>query len=104
MQRCDSGLDSAYDREMMPPEEVLRNIEYVRCPSCHGSRVFPSVLPGFRAQECTRCRGWGCVADPSSPEERIALGLKAIFSTASLDITRPKRKKRLKLPLRKKRK
>jgi hypothetical protein len=71
-------------------EEVLRNIEYVRCPVCHGSRT---------VRACARCGGWGFTGDPPSVEERMKLGLRALWSDTVLDVTPPR--KRLKLPLRK---
>ena len=64
---------------MMPPEEVLRNIEYIRCPVCFGDRVVH--LP-YLTQRCTRCDGWGYVVDPADPEERMRIGLAAIGGAA----------------------
>lgn len=96
-----------YTEVMMPPEEVLRNIEYVRCPACMGARVVPIVFGFLSAPygygRCTRCVGWGYVVDPPEFEERMKLGLAAIWGSAALQLlTRPR--KRLRLPLRKQRK
>jgi hypothetical protein len=77
---------------MQPPpfvEEVLRNIEYIRCPSCLGAR-------SDRRSPCPRCLGWGCVVDPPELDERIRLGLQALMTASILDVSRPRR--RLVLP------
>jgi hypothetical protein len=72
--------------------EILRNIEYVRCTGCYGDR-----------RGCKVCSGWGFIASPASSEERIALGLRALRSSVSLELA-PKARKRIRLPLRKQRK
>ena len=82
---------------MKPPplvEEVLRNIEYIRCPECRGAR-------SCRHAPCTRCAGWGYVVDPPELAERIRLGLQALMPVYILDISRPRKK--LILPSRKRR-
>ena len=94
---------------MTPPEEVLRNIEYVRCPACMGDRAIPIVFlfrstPAvFGFGRCTRCVGWGYVVDPPEFEERMKLGLAAIWGSAALQLLSRPRRRRLRLPLRKRR-
>jgi hypothetical protein len=77
-------------------EEVLRGIEYHRCPDCFGDRRKRS--PGFG--RCERCDGWGYVVDPPALVSRIALGLAALHGGVIEVKTRPR--KRLILPSRRK--
>lgn len=81
---------------MNAPEEVLRSIEYINCAVCFGSRTLPEG-------RCYSCAGWGRVVDPPNREERVRLGLRALWGAETIEVAQ-KPKKRIRLPLRKKRK
>lgn len=68
---------------MNSPEEVSKDIEYLRCNTCNGSR---RLMPGV---PCTPCDGWGFRVSPTDPTERMRIGLEAISGRAILELFKP---------------